>query len=143
MQAGDISVQHYVPHHDSPLQRRGSDDYSPPPNSENPRKRTFSAVSGGDYAAPYMQQRSQGPWPTSEAPRHLPPVSAYSPPQASTNAAAVFREPNYSPNGLQGPIAWNRSPELQHRQSAPFENVAQDVSHLERSVDLDDAAFEG
>ena len=48
MQASEMPVPTYL--HDSPLQRRGSEDFSPPPSQEHhPKKRTYSSVSGSEF----------------------------------------------------------------------------------------------
>lgn len=137
MQSGEIPVQQYLQHHDSPMQRRVSEDYSPPPNTENPRKRTFSSVSG-DFNTPYMSQRAQGAWPISEATR-MQPAPAFSPPQPS--GLAAFREPNYSPNGLHAGPQWSNPPDLAHRPNTSVESLGQVVGHVERTVDVDDGVF--
>lgn len=138
MQASEIPVQQYLPHHgESPMQRRPSDEYSPPPHGESTRKRTYSSVSG-EFNTPYMPQRAQGPWTAPEVPRHLPPPNAFSPPQSN----AVFREPNYSPNGIQPIPQWRNPPDIPHRQSVSFENISEEVVR-EHPLELDDAVFDG
>jgi hypothetical protein len=137
MQASDIPVAQYLPHHESPMQRRPSDEYSPPPHGENTRKRTYSTVSN-EFGTPYMPQRAQAPWTAPEPPRHLPPPTTFSPPQGS----GVFRDPNFSPNGIQPQPHWRNPPDLAHRQALSFDNIPEEAV-IERPAELDDAVFEG
>lgn len=127
MHAGEMPVSQYMSHHESPMQRRPSEEYSPPPHGENPRKRTYSSMSG-EFASPYLPQRSQGAWPVAgpvaEPPRHLPPPNPFSPTQNN----AVFRDSNYSPNGIQPLPQWKNSPELSHRHSSTFEHMPEELS---------------
>ncbi len=145
MQAGEIPVAQYLPHHDSPLQRRGSEDFSPPPSQENlPKKRTYSSVSGSEFGTPYVPPRSVSGWPAHESPRHVPHTSpSYSSIQLPPVTSQPFRDPNYSSNGL-GPIPqWKTAPDPPRRQSAAaFEGMVQDHSHSERAVEWDDAMVE-
>ena len=144
LQAGEIPVQQYI-HQDSPLQRRGSEEFSPPPNSDNmQRKRTYSSVSG-DFGTPYQPQRPATGWASQEPPRHLPHPSAFATPQSAPPPAThVFRDPNYSPNGLQPAPQWRSAPEPLRRQSSSFENVPQiDPSFADRVVDWDEGTVEG
>lgn len=144
MQASEIPVQ-YMPHHDSPLQRRGSGEFSPPPNNEiSPRKRTYSSISG-DFSTPYQPQRpSVGSWPTQETPRHLPhPSSAFATPPTAPAAPHVFREPNYSPNGLQPLPQWRNAPEPPPRQNSSFDSISQaEHGHSDHAVDWDESVVD-
>lgn len=144
-QAGDIPVQQYL-HQDSPLQRRGSEEFSPPPNADNmQRKRTYSSVSG-DFGTPYQPQRPATGWASQEPPRHLPhPSSSFATPQsAPPGATHVFREPNYSPNGLQPAPQWRTGPEPIRRQSSSFESMTPaEHAHQERVADWDEGIVDG
>jgi hypothetical protein len=144
MQASEIPVQ-YMPHHDSPLQRRGSGEFSPPPNNEiSPRKRTYSSISG-EFSTPYQPQRpSVGSWPTQETPRHLPhPSSAFATPPTAPAAPHVFREPNYSPNGLQPLPQWRNAPEPPPRQNSSFDSISQaEHGHSDHAVEWDEGVVD-
>jgi hypothetical protein len=144
MQAGELPVPQYLPHHESPLQRQPSDEFSPPPNSDNmQRKRTFSSVSG-EFVTPHQPQRYASGWASQEPPRHLPhPSSTFATPQSAPGATQMFREPNYSPNGLQPISQWRNAPEPPHRQSS-FEGMVQvDRNHTDHSAEWDDAIVDG
>jgi hypothetical protein len=143
-QAGEIPVAQYL-HQDSPAQRRGSEEFSPPPNADNmQRKRTYSSVSG-DFGTPYQPQRPAAGWASQEPPRHLPHPSAFGTPQSAPPVAThVFRDPNYSPNGLQPAPQWRTAPEPLRRQSSSFDNMAQaDHSRPERVADWDESIVDG
>jgi hypothetical protein len=143
MQAGEIPVPQYLPHNDNPLQRRESEDFSPPPSAENlAKKRTYSSVSGGEFGTPYLPQRPLSSWPTQET-RHLPhPSPGYSAAQLPPVNSQNFRDSNYSPNGL-GPLPqWKPAPEAVRRQSAGFEGAMQDHGHSERAVEWDGAVVD-
>ncbi|KAG0645944.1 putative transcriptional regulatory [Hyphodiscus hymeniophilus] len=142
-QGGEVSTQQYF-QHDSPQQQRASEEFSPPDDSMQ-RKRTYSAVSG-DLGTTYQPQRPATGWASQELPRHLPhPPNAF---PASHSAPAttttVFREPNYSPNGLQPSPYWRTAPEPVRRQSSSFESLPQtDHSHHERVTDWDESIVDG
>ena len=56
----------------------------------------------------------------------------------------MFREPNYSPNGLQPSPQWRTAPEQLHRQSSSFESMpAVEHTHPERVTDWDEATVDG
>jgi hypothetical protein len=142
MQAGEMPVASYL--HDSPLQRRGSEDFSPPPSQEHhPKKRTYSSVSGSEFGPPYLPHRSVSAWPTHESQRHLPPPgSGYSSTPLPPVTSQTFRDPTYSPNGL-GPLPqWKTVPEPPRRQSGAFENAMQDHGHSESVLELEDATLD-
>ncbi len=140
---GDM-VQQYLPHHDSPTQRRTSEEFSPPPNADTPRKRTYSAVSGGDFGSPFVTQRPLSNWSQHEPQRHLPhPTPPLPSSQSAPSGQQTFREPNYSPNGLQPTPQWRTAPELSRLQSGAFENAGQDPSHPAHAVDWDEATVDG
>lgn len=144
MQAGEIPVAQYLPHHESPLQRRVSEEFSPPPSAENhPKKRTYSSVSNSEFGTPYIPQRQLSNWPAHETPRHLPhPSPGRSSAQLPPVTSQAFRDPDYSPNGL-GPLPqWKTPPEAPRRQSAAFESALQDHGHSERVIEQDDALVE-
>lgn len=129
VQASEMPLQQqYMPNHESPLQRRASDDFSPPPNNEgSPRKRTYSTISG-EFGTPYQQQRPPvGAWSSQEPlPRHLPhPSPGFSTPQTAPPAQNMFREPNYSPNGLHPLPQWRNAPEPPRQPSGSFDSAAQ------------------
>lgn len=101
----------YLSQHESPNQRR-SEEFSPPPIPDNQRKRQFSAVSN-DFGN-YLPQRNPTSWSPSDPARHLPhppPVTYAS--QAATQA--IFKEPNYSTNGMPTELEWRGAPQ-QHSQ---------------------------
>jgi hypothetical protein len=139
--SGEIPSQQYLQHHDSPLQRRGSDELSPPPNTELPsRKRTYSSVSN-EFNTPYQPHRGSTAWAPQEPPRHLP--SPFGAPQTAP-AAQMSRDPNYSPNGLQPTPKWRGGLEPVRRQSSSFESMVQgDQSHGEPTVDWDETIVDG
>ena len=123
--------QQYIQHHESPLQHHGSDEFSPASNAEmSPRKRTYSSMSG-EFNSPYQQPRQQQPreWSAQEQPRHQLPhlASTFTTPQSGPPAPQnmLFREPNYSPNGLPPNPKWRTAPESAHRQGNSFDGIAQ------------------
>jgi hypothetical protein len=146
VQAGDLPVQQQHLPYESPLQRRASDEFSPPPNTDGTqKKRTYSSVSG-DFVSPYQPQRALSGWPPQDTQRHLPhPSSSYALPHSSPGGSSqLFREPDYSPNGLQPLPQWRNAPAPLRRQSSSFENIGQgEQSHTERITELDDAVTDG
>jgi hypothetical protein len=146
MQAGEIPVPQHISYHDSPLQRRESDEFSPPPNAETmPRKRTYSSVSGGEFGTPYLPQRPVSSWTAQDQPpRHLPhPSPSFSSSQPVSATPQLFREPNYSPNGLQPLPLWRSPPESSQRPSSSFEGLTQEVVQVDHASDWDDAIVDG
>jgi len=139
-QAGEIPPQFFA--HQSPLQRRASDDFSPPPPpsaNSMAQKRPYSSVSSGEFHSPY-QQRQQSSWTTQEPQRHLSQLPlAISSPQSTPIPSNVFREPNYSPNGLPPLTQWRNAPEPVRRQSASFDIAQSDRAQPEHVVELDGA----
>jgi hypothetical protein len=142
MQASEMPVPTYL--HDSPLQRRGSEDFSPPPSQEHhPKKRTYSSVSGSEFGTPYLAHRSVSAWPTHESPRHLPaPVSGFAATPLPPVTSQAFRDPIYSPNGLAPLPQWKTAPEPPHHQSAAFENAIQDRAPSESPLEWDDTTVD-
>jgi len=146
MQSGEIPVPPQPYLQEGPLQRQTSDEFSPPPNTDNmARKRTYSSVSG-DLGAQYASQRpSASGWTTQEAPRHIPtPGSAYGTPSAGPSTAThVFREPNYSPNAFQPTPKWRNAPDPPQPQGSSFENITGEQSYLESAGDWSESIVEG
>ena len=144
MQAGEIPVPQYLPHHDSPMQRRASDEFSPPPNAENlQRKRTYSSMSG-DFGTPYQPPRPMSGWASQEPPRHLSHHSStFATPQTAPGVAQMFREPNYSPNGLQPGSQWRNPPEPP-RQQGSYEGILQGApNQTDKVAEWDDDVVDG
>ncbi|KAH8816177.1 hypothetical protein F5884DRAFT_212493 [Xylogone sp. PMI_703] len=135
MQAGELPS--YLAHHDSPTQRRTSEEFTPPPNVDGTqRKRTYSSISN-EYGTPYQPQRSSG-WGLQDSQRQHPP--SFATPQTG-GSGQMFREPNYSPNGLQPTPTWRNQPE--HRPSAQFEGAAAlEQSTIEHGPEWDDGIVE-
>ncbi|KAI6711501.1 hypothetical protein JHW43_005985 [Diplocarpon mali] len=120
--------QQYIPHHESLQQRRASQELSPPPNSA-PGKRTYSAISasGGDFDSPVLAQRSLSHWDQQESQRNVSQQApSFTQPLTGQH---LFREPNYSPSGLQPSPQWRNAPETPRRQNNLFESTAQDPGH--------------
>jgi hypothetical protein len=120
------------PGQESPMQRRQSEEYSPPSNTEHPsRKRTFSSVSG-DFSSNlvYAPQKN---WSPSGSTRHLPP--SYTPQQTHP----AFKDPIYTSNGMQAPQEWGAASE-RHVQNPPFE-TARDF-HPDHVLDWDEAIID-
>ncbi|RFU35137.1 hypothetical protein B7463_g1215, partial [Scytalidium lignicola] len=136
MQAGEIPG--YLAHHESPSQRRASDEFTPPPNVDGAqRKRTYSSVSN-EYGTSYQPQRSSTGWGLQDSQRqHSHVTPTFSTPQTA-GSNQIFREPNYSPNGLQPTPTWRNQPESQ-RQSISFEAVASLDQNHEYGSDWDDS----
>jgi hypothetical protein len=146
MQAGEIPVSQHMSYHESPLQRRESDEFSPPPSADTmPRKRTFSSVSGGEFGTPYLPQRPVSGWPPQDQPpRHLPqPPQSFSPSQPASATPQLFREPNYSPNGLQPLPQWRNPPESSQRPSSSFEGLTQESVQADHIPDWDESIVDG
>ncbi|KAF4631153.1 hypothetical protein G7Y89_g6986 [Cudoniella acicularis] len=146
MQAGEIPVAPFLAtHSENPMQRRASDEFSPPPNPEGgPRKRTYSSLST-EFSTPYQPQRPPSGWASQELPRHSTNASpAFTTPQPTPGPVHMFREPNYSPNGLQPTPQWRKPPEVPRPQSSSFEGMLpNDQSQLDHTPGWDDALIEG
>lgn len=130
--------QQYIQHHDTPIQRHGSAEFSPSSNAEmSPRKRTYSSMSG-EFNSPYQPPRTQTrEWASQEQPRHLPhPSSAFGTPQSAPPSQNMFREPNYSPNGLPPNPQWRQAPEATNRQDGSLDGIAQaEHGHTDHTVE--------
>lgn len=123
-------VTGYTGQQESPLQRRLSDDFSPPPNAEY-RKRTHSSISNDFTGFPSQAQKN---WSPSAPTRQLQPNS-YSPQQSR-----FFKDPQYPPNGLSLTQDWGAVPES-HFPNPSFP-ASEDI-HTQRVPDLDENIFEG
>lgn len=144
MHAGEIPVSQYLPHRDSPPQRRESDEFSPPPSSENlPKKRLFTSGPGGEFNASFQQPRSHSGWtPAQEPPRHLPhPSPGYSPAQLPP-VSLQLRDGNYAhnPNGLSPVPQWRTA--LEPARALLDGDAMQGQSHSERTPDWDDSVLD-
>ncbi|KAE8453456.1 hypothetical protein EG329_010317 [Mollisiaceae sp. DMI_Dod_QoI] len=137
MSSGEVPVS-FLQHHDSPLQRRPSEEFSPPPNPDSSqRKRTYSAVSN-DFGS-YLPQRNLPSWSPSDPARHLPhPAPATFSSQSAPQG--LFKETNYSPNGMQPAPQWRGVPE-QHPQGAFADPGAQDA-HSDYALDWDEGVID-
>jgi len=136
MTHGDMSTvsNQFIAQSNDPL-RRPSDEFSPPPNAESTqRKRTHSSISG-DFNSPYQPRPISG-WaqPPQEQARQY---AQHSPPYATPQSAPgpMFREPDYSTNGLAPTPQWRNAPPDLHQQSSSFE----DVIPMDQEVELTDA----
>ncbi|PBP27742.1 C6 finger domain-containing protein [Diplocarpon rosae] len=121
--------QQYIPHHESLQQPRASQEYSPPLTSAPLGKRTYSAISasGGDFGSPVLAQSSLSQWNQQESQRNTPQqASSFAQPLTGQH---MFREPNYSPNGLQPSPQWRNAPETPRRLPNVFETSAPDSGH--------------
>ena len=139
----EIPPQQYF-QHESPQQQRASEEFLPSEDSMQ-RKRTFSAVSG-ELGAPYQPQRPVTGWAPQELPRHLPhPSATYVTPHSATpSTATLFREPHYSPDGLQPSPQWRNAPEPVPHQGSSFESMPQiDHSLLDRAPEWDESIVDG
>lgn len=146
MHAGEAPVQQQHIAYDLPLQRRSSDEMSPPPlNSETAqRKRDYSTISG-DYNASFSTSRPTSSWPHHDGQRHLPQpstlhsISHPSPPRGPP----AFRDPQYSPNGLPPPPQWKDAPPPIRRQSSSLESIDQsEQTRPNRQLDLEDTLLD-
>ncbi|CAG8953457.1 hypothetical protein HYFRA_00010207 [Hymenoscyphus fraxineus] len=96
---GENAPANFVGDH---LQHRESDEFSPPPNSENTqRKRTFSNLST-DFGPSYQIYRQTGGLTRQE----------------NSRQAQAFREPNYHQNGLHPSAQWSKAPETSSQQNS-------------------------
>ncbi|KAH6713932.1 hypothetical protein BKA61DRAFT_483280 [Leptodontidium sp. MPI-SDFR-AT-0119] len=144
-QGGEMIPQ-YLTHQESPAQHRPSEEFSPPPPGETPRKRTYSAVSGGEFGSPFMSQRQIGSWsqPQQDPLRNLTHSAAPYTPSQPAPTGQMFREPNYSPNGLQSQPTWRQPPpEAARPQSIAYEGIAQEPKFNDRISESNEAVFEG
>lgn len=130
LQTGDAHVPQYgqqQPQINSPLPPRGSDEFAPPTQGDTGRKRSYSNVSGDP--SPYQQQSRPQGWGPQEIPRQptYAPTTSYSTSQQSQQAptATMFREPGYSPNGMQPVPQWRNAPEPARRPSVSFDTPVQ------------------
>ncbi|KAL2069887.1 hypothetical protein VTL71DRAFT_14566 [Oculimacula yallundae] len=142
-QGGEM-VPQYLPHQESPNQHRPSEEFSPPPQGDAQRKRTYSTVSGGDFGSPFLAHRQIGSWGQSQEPlrnmTHGFPVTS----NQNAPTGQMFREPNYSPNGLQPHPSWKQPPpEVARPQSSAYENIPQDQNYNDRPSEVDEAIFDG
>lgn len=142
----DVSGQQYL-HQDSSLQRRASEEFpaSQQDTDKMQRKRNYSSSVSGDFGTPYQSQRPASGWASQEPPRQLPhPSTPFSIPQsAPAPSTTAFREPDYSPNGLQPTPQWRTAPEPPRRRNSFFESMPQaDPSHAERVADWDEGIVE-
>lgn len=145
MQAGELPAPPYMgAQQDNAMQRRASDEFSPPPNPADnmTRKRTYSSLSG-DLNSAYATQRPSSAWATQELARHPGNSnSAFSPPQPTPNQ--LFREPDYSQQGMAPTPQWKKAPEPSRRPSTSFESMlASDFPQTDRSPGWDDATIDG
>lgn len=144
---GSIAPAHHYQHQDGHSQRRDSQEFSPPQESDNmQRKRTYSSVSGGEYGQPYQPQRPISGWASQDLPRHLPhPSSAFATPQSAPSTSTnLFQQPNYSPNGLAPTPQWRAAPDALRQQGSSYEVVAQtDHGYPERVADWDESIVDG
>jgi hypothetical protein len=146
MQSGEIPQ--FGPLHHESASRRGSNEYSPPPNidvSQQQRKRTFSTISS-DFSPLYQPQRPSVGWAPPEPSRHLPPpASVYqiSPPVSAEQNQTLFRPTHYSPNGLAPQPTWRKSSDSAIRPSS-FEPIAQaEQMQADPNVEWDDSIIDG
>ncbi|KAH7346398.1 hypothetical protein BKA65DRAFT_399483 [Rhexocercosporidium sp. MPI-PUGE-AT-0058] len=142
---GSEMIPQYLTQQESQPQHRPSEEFSPPPQGETPRKRTYSAVSGGDFGSPFMAQRQLNSWgqPQQDPPRNLAHTVSFTSSQTAPTGQ-IFREPNYSPNGLQTQPAWRQPPpEVSRPQSNAYEGIAQDPNYNDRMSESNEAIFEG
>ncbi|CZT07565.1 related to RGT1 Regulator of glucose-induced genes [Rhynchosporium agropyri] len=142
-QGGEM-VPQYNPHQESSAQHRPSVEFSPPPPGDTPRKRTYSTASGGEFGSPFLAQRQLGSWGQSQDP--LRNMAHGYPMTSNQNAPTgqMFRDPNYSPNGLQTQPSWKQPPpDVTRPQTSAYENVPQDHNYSERKLEPNDAIFDG
>ena len=132
MHSGEI-VPQYLPS----TERRGSEDFSPSLSTENmSRKRRFSTTA--EFGA-YLTQRPLASWdtPSQDAPRNLPQTSSdLASPQTASAVAHMFRETNYSPNGLQTAI-WRNEPEQPRQSSSSYDDLDHDQASPKKEIQWD------
>ena len=138
MSHGDMSAvpNQFMGQSNDPL-RRPSDEFSPPPNAErSSRKRTHSSISG-DLNSSYQPRPISG-WtqpPQEQARQFAQHSPSYATPQSASGP--MFREPDYSPNGLAPTPHWKNAPELL-RQRNSFESVVP----MDEGFELTDVVIE-
>ena len=136
----DLPRTQYSPHQrNSPLQRRGSEDMSSPPSLDHqPKKRTYSSVSGTDFGpALYPNQRS-GWQPAHETPRYNVHSTPPGYPSATLPSGALAKQ-DYSPDKI-GPVAqWKIAPQPPRRLSASLESTLPSHDHSETRSGSDDS----
>jgi hypothetical protein len=144
MQSGEIPQ--FGPLHHESASRRGSNEYSPPPNIDvsQQRKRTFSTISS-DFSPLYQPQRPSVGWAPPEPSRHLPPpASVYqiSPPVSAEQSQHLFRPTHYSPNGLAPQPTWRKASDSAIRPGS-FEQIAQaEQIQADLNVEWDDSIID-
>jgi hypothetical protein len=144
MQAGEIPTFGAL-HHES-ISRRGSNEYSPPPNHEGTqqRKRTYSTISN-EFSPAYQPQRPNVAWAAVDPPRHLPPPQSpyqMSPP-VSSESAQPYRS-QYSPNGIAPQPSWRNEPDLTIRPNTSFESVGQtEQLHPDHKIEWSNQIVDG
>ncbi|KAH6679486.1 hypothetical protein B0J14DRAFT_649874 [Halenospora varia] len=144
MQAGELPAPSYMgAQQDNPMQRRASDEFSPPPNPGDnmTRKRTYSSLSG-DLNSAFQPPRPSSAWAPQDLARHpANPNPAFSPQQTPSQ---MFREPDYSPNGMAPTPHWKKGPDPSRRPSNSFEAMLTgEFPQSDRSPGWDDAIIDG
>ena len=141
MQSGEMP-QFGSLHHDGPS-RRGSHEYTPPPNiggSHQQPKRTYSTISI-DFSPVYQSQRPSVGWAPPEPSGHLPPPSSVCqmPPTVhAEQSQPVFRPTHSSPNGLAPHPTWQKSTDSAIR-PGPFGSITQaEQTQADNNVEWDE-----
>jgi hypothetical protein len=141
VQAGGSPSAPYMGHSDNSVPRRASEEMSPQPHGDmTGRKRTFSNMSA-DFTTPYQLQR-----PTSGYDSSRPQQESANIFNSSQGAPVphMFREPNYSPNGLPPSPHWKKHPEQLGRQNNSIEGFQSgEFGQLDQSADWDDNTVNG
>ena len=142
-QGGDMMPQYLTPQ-DSQPQHRPSEEFSPPPQGETPRKRTYSAVSGGEFGSPFMAQRQSNSWGQQDPPKNMVHSGHMFNSSQAAPTGQMFREATYSPNGLQSQPTWRQPPaEVTRPQSNVYEGISHDPNYNDRMSESNEAIFEG
>jgi hypothetical protein len=129
-------------HPDNSVPRRASEEMSPPPHGGDmtSRKRTFSNLSA-DFGTPYQLQRPSSGYDPSR--QHHDTSNAFNTPQTAP-VPQMFRDSNYSPNGLPPSPHWRKPPEQIARQNSSFEAFQSgEFGQPEQSAEWDDNIVNG
>ncbi|RKF77979.1 putative transcriptional regulatory protein [Golovinomyces cichoracearum] len=141
MHSGEMTHQ-FVPQHENSLQRRDSENYSPPPSIDSfSRKRRISATT--DFG-PYLAQKPLASWNSvpQDASRHLAQTSSgLVSPQTAPSGTNAFQEATNSPTSLQTAIWRNEPAQFRHLSDA-VEDLANHQVSLKRDFEIENTILD-
>jgi hypothetical protein len=138
--AGEPPSGSYMSHPEISVPARPSEEMSPQTHGDmTSRKRTYSNISA-DFNTSYQLQRPTSGYDSSRQQQDSANIFNNS---QGAPVPQMFREPNYSPNGLPPSPHWKKQPEQIARNSS-FEGFQSgEFSQLDQSADWDDNIVNG